>query len=135
MSVERDTCDTWLYAVTICLWVGVQVLSLSTVVTTNIGILYFLDASKVANAHGLEAVGVLLLLLNVAVVALMLALVMWAAKHSIKSWIRWGCLKAKVALPSSIFKRKQHATISTPSSGQQQHVGLVNSPSSSLPVA
>lgn len=68
-------------------------------VATTVGILYFTDDNKVASARGLGAVGVLLLVWNVCVVALMLILVSLASKQKVKLWVQWGYTKAKAVLP------------------------------------
>lgn len=52
-----------------------QVLGLFIVQTTAAGCLYFLDPTSIANTTGLEAVGIVLLVLNVAYVLVMLVMI------------------------------------------------------------
>ena len=52
-----------------------QVLGLFIVQTTAAGCLYFLDPTNIANNTGLEAVGIILLVLNVAYVVVMLVMI------------------------------------------------------------
>jgi hypothetical protein len=69
------------------------VLGLFTVVTTATGSLYFLDSGKVASHAGLNAVGVLLLLLNVAYLLLVALLLAVAAKEFVKAHLGKRCSK------------------------------------------
>ena len=55
--------------------VPLQVLGLFIVQTTAAGCLYFLDPSSIANNTGLQAVGVVLLVLNIAYVLAMLVMI------------------------------------------------------------
>lgn len=52
-----------------------QVLGLFIVQTTAAGCLYFLDPTNIANSTGLEAVGIILLVFNVAYVVVMLSMI------------------------------------------------------------
>jgi len=61
-----------------------QVLGLFTVGVTATGCLYFMDTTNVANPRGLDAVGVLLLLLNILYVIAMAMLVLVTGAHKTK---------------------------------------------------
>lgn len=65
-----------------------QVLGLFIVQTTAAGCLYFLDPTNIANSTGLEAVGITLLVLNVAYVVVMLVMIAVFGADSTKHFTR-----------------------------------------------
>ncbi len=65
-----------------------QVLGLFIVQTTAAGCLYFLDPTNIANSTGLEAVGIILLVLNVAYVVVMLIMIAVFGADSTKHFTR-----------------------------------------------
>ena len=81
-------------------------LSLFTVAATALGTLFFVDASHVGNIHGLDAVGVLILVWNAGFVALMAALILITAKDDIKKFAQWAVAKCKSMLPSGTGTQK-----------------------------
>lgn len=66
-----------------------QVLGLLTVVATATGCLYFLDPNEVASNVGLNATGIVLLILNLAFVALMAVLISKRGRPVALRWIAW----------------------------------------------
>ncbi len=64
-------------------------LGLFTVVATATGCLYFLDQDNVAASKGLNAAGVLLLILNVFYVMLMTILISKTSAPRVKEWVAW----------------------------------------------
>ncbi|DBB05192.1 TPA: hypothetical protein ACH3X3_010435 [Trebouxia sp. C0006] len=90
----------------------VQVLGLFTVVATATGSLYFLDSGKVASHAGLNAVGVLLLLLNVAYLLLVALLLAVAAKDFVKAHL--GKRFAKVITAAENILNALRAWLSKP---------------------
>lgn len=69
-----------------CLWL--QVLGLFTVVATATGCLYFLDQDNIASSVGLNATGVLLLILNFGFVLLMAVLILLRGGPTVLNWAR-----------------------------------------------
>ena len=65
-----------------------QVLGLFIVQTTAAGCLYFLDPTNIANSTGLEGVGIMLLVLNVAYVVVMLVMIAVFGADSTKHFTR-----------------------------------------------
>ena len=65
---------------------NLQVYGLLTVVVTTTGTLWFTDDSNVASTRGLDAAGILLLILNVACVLLMAVFIVLAARGNIKKY-------------------------------------------------
>ncbi len=125
-----------------------QVLGLFTVVATTLGTLYFVDTDKLANSQGLDAVGVLLLILNASFVLLMLILVLVAARHDIKRHIDWTMEKAK-AVACRVTGRPRvsrqwsrlnktasgdNASSTSPVSSPTQQLAFITSPGSTSPV-
>ena len=68
------------------LWL--QVLGLFTVVATATGCLYFLDQDNIASSVGLNATGVLLLILNFGFVLLMAVLISLRGGPTVLKWAR-----------------------------------------------
>ncbi len=69
-----------------------QVLGLFSVLATAVGCLYLMDttnSSSIASKAGLDSVGVLLMLLNVAFVTWMVVLIARAGKHEVKQTLSW----------------------------------------------
>ncbi len=87
-------------------------LGLFTVVATATGSLYFLDSGKVASHAGLNAVGVLLLLLNVAYLLLVALLLAVAAKEFVKAHL--GNRFSKVIAASENVLNALRAWLSKP---------------------
>ena len=121
-----------------------QVMSLFTVLITVIGILYFQDPNKLASTAGLNAVGVGLLILNAAFVLLCAALVMHAARKTIKKYIlkaksqvrsKSGLLRKLSARGPTRTMSKARAISLIRAASPSQDIALVTGPSSSLPVA
>ena len=69
-------------------WLWLQVLGLFTVVATATGCLYFLDQDNVASGVGLNATGVLLLILNFGFVLLMAVLISLRGGPTVLKWAR-----------------------------------------------
>lgn len=67
---------------------SVQVLGLFTVVATATGCLYFLDQDNIASSVGLNATGVLLLILNFGFVLLMAVLILLRGGPTVLNWAR-----------------------------------------------
>ena len=80
-----------------------QVLGLFIVLATAAGCLYFLDPTNIANSSGLEAVGIVLLALNIGYILVMLILIAVTGAPKTK---RFTCSAvAMVRSTSSKFKR------------------------------
>lgn len=75
----------------------VQVLGLFTVTATTLGTLYLIDTEDVASPQGLNALGVLLLILNASFVIIMASLILLAARQSIRRCGEWVLDKAQRA--------------------------------------
>lgn len=73
-------CGSWQYGV-------MQVLGLLTVVLTATGCLYFMDPNNVASSRGLEAVGALVMILNVGFVVLELVLIVVVGASQTKHYM------------------------------------------------
>ncbi|DBA90089.1 TPA: hypothetical protein ACH3X1_003408 [Trebouxia sp. C0004] len=89
-----------------------QVLGLFIVQTTAAGCLYFLDPTNVANSSGLEAVGITLLVLNVAYVVVMLIMIAVFGAHTTKHFTR-----AAFALMRTSSTQLKHAVSGLSNSG------------------
>ncbi len=118
-------------------------LSLFTVAATALGTLFFVDASHVGNIHGLDAVGVLILVWNAGFVALMAALILITAKDDIKKFAQWAVAKCKSMLPSGtgnpkvrrwLSKKKVDESLDRTASPSQQ-LAFITMPNSSASVA
>ncbi len=90
-----------------------------TVVATATGSLYFLDSGKVASHAGLNAVGVLLLLLNVAYLLLVALLLAVAAKEFVKAHL--GKRFSKVITASENILSTLRAWLSKPFGHRHRH--------------
>lgn len=125
-----------------------QVLGLFTVVATVVGIVYFTDPRDVASSAGLDAAGVLLLILNIMFVLLMAALVLRAGKGSIRKYLNLAAalVKSKSVVlskvPSNIRRSGPARSMSRAravsldrAASPSQDVALVTTPSSSYPAA
>lgn len=64
-------------------------LGLFAVMATASGCLFFLDASTLAQSTGLSAVGVLLMLLNVAYIVVMAVLIVKQGARHVHGWAVW----------------------------------------------
>ena len=114
---------------------------------TTLGVVYFEDPTGVASAAGLNALSILLLVLNVAFVLLMAALILMASRGTIKKYLGVASaqVKSKRALVSKLSSRAMQLGSNSNASARaisldraaspSQDVALVDSPSSSYPVA
>ena len=86
---------------------------------TATGCLYFLDPSNIANNSGLEAVGIVLLILNIGYVLVMLVLIVMTGAHKTKHFTR----TAFAVLKTTSFKLKHSVSglSSTSSVSRLQH--------------
>ena len=81
---------------------GLQVLGLYAVTATTTGCLFFLDTDTSAQSSGLIAIGILLMLLNVAYIALMAVLIIKQGArhgHGWAAWIKSNSQKTLAAVP------------------------------------
>ena len=122
-----------------------QVLGLFTVLATTLGVVFLEDPEGVASTAGLNVLGILLLVLNVAFVLLMAALILMASRGTIKKYLGVASaqVKSKKALVSKLSSRaRQLGSTSNAraisldrAASPSQDVALVHSPSSSYPAA
>lgn len=102
-------------------------LGLLIVQTTAIGCLYFLDPSNIANSKGLAAVGILLLVSNVAYVLVMLILIatFGASKTKDVTWAAFQRLKSTSAkLKLSLSHKSTDGSLSGPRDSAQDQFGV-----------
>lgn len=85
-------------------------LGFSVVLATATGTLYFVDTSGVAARQGLDAVGVLLLLLNAAFLLLMVFLIARAGRHDAMQYAKRALQRLK-ATPSSSCRPAQQLSM------------------------
>ncbi|DBA86799.1 TPA: hypothetical protein ACH3X2_005382 [Trebouxia sp. C0005] len=111
----------------------VQVLGLFTVTATATGSLYFLDSGKVASHAGLNAVGILLLLLNVAYLLLVALLLAVAAGEFAKAHLGKRC--SKLITTAENIKHAMYAWLSKPFARQYPHRELALAAQNSVDAA
>lgn len=94
----------WMYSIITAYWsrfaklcLVLQVFGMFAVLATATGCLYFMDPSNVASPSGLEAVGVLLLILNILYVLATAALVTTIGAHKAKKMVHLAATTATTA--------------------------------------
>lgn len=75
-----------------------QVVSLFVVTLTAAGCLYFLDSDAVAKTSGLDAAGILLVLMNLAYASVMVILISVTARHKAVQFVRKLHIRALVCV-------------------------------------
>lgn len=108
-------------------------LGLFTVTATATGSLYFLDSGKVASHAGLNAVGILLLLLNVAYLLLVALLLAVAAGEFAKAHLGKRC--SKLITTAENIKHAMYAWLSKPFARQYPHRELALAAQNSVDAA
>ena len=105
-----------------------QVFGLFTVVATATGCLYFLDQDDVAKSNGLNAAGVLLLILNIVFVAVMALLISKRGGPVVLKWLKDKTLAVMGHMPGMSYHRG-HSSMSSSSSVSRTssvQLGLLN---------
>ena len=105
--LQPHSCAEYIQQKQSCGWLLLQVLGLFIVQATAIGCLYFLDPTDVADTRGLQATGIVLMLLNAAYVLAMLIMIAVYGADKTKRFTRTACVFLRDS--SQRFLRPTHS--------------------------